>query len=168
MDVFSQNRLLIRLVTGLLLMNLMMLAFLAFREFRHPHGERKVDTEPSLKKDVSAILTESLDLNAEQEEKIRTLRSNFLEKEKELSAVIRGKRDSMNEIMFSNRSNDTTLMQLAHSVAVCEEQMEWLRIEQARALRSVCTQEQQAKFENLVREIRDYFKPENKKRRKKE
>lgn len=39
--------------------------------------------------------------------------------------------------------------------------MELLRFEQAKELKSICNDKQQEKFEKLVKEIRDYFRPDN-------
>lgn len=39
--------------------------------------------------------------------------------------------------------------------------MELLRFEQAKEMKLICNAEQQEKFEKLVKEIRDYFRPDN-------
>ena len=39
--------------------------------------------------------------------------------------------------------------------------MEFIRIAQAKELKSICNKEQLQKFETLVKEIRDYFRPDN-------
>ena len=44
--------------------------------------------------------------------------------------------------------------------------MELLRYEQAQELKAACTPEQQERFQNLVIEIRDYFRPDNQPQRK--
>jgi hypothetical protein len=67
----------------------------------------------------------------------------------------------MNAIMFNKVSDENYLKQLAHRIAGNQEAMELLRIEQAKELKTICNEEQQAKFENLVKEIRDYFRPDN-------
>jgi hypothetical protein len=64
--------------------------------------------------------------------------------------------------MFSKNANDSNLKQWATDIANAENKMEMLRIEQANQLRSICNPAQLEKFEILVKEIRDYLKPDNK------
>jgi len=112
-------------------------------------------------KDVAHILEHELGLTQQQVEQIGSIRESFFEKEKILEAVIRGERDSMNMQMFNKNTNDELLKSLAHSVSENEYKMELLRIEQARQLKGICTREQLEKLNNLVIEIRDYFRPDN-------
>ena len=115
-------------------------------------------------RDVAQVLQKELNLKPEQVEKIRKLRSDFFAKEKELSKNIRSARDSMNFIMFNKATNDEQVKYLAKKIADNEFVMELLRYEQAKQFKSICTPQQLKKFEGLIREIRDYFKPENKQR----
>lgn len=98
--------------------------------------------------------------------KIDQLRKSFYEKEKELAIVMKAERDSMNKLMFNKNPNDSVVLSLAKSVSEREYKMELLRIDQARELRAICNSEQLAKFENLVKEIRDYFRPNNQPKKK--
>ena len=75
--------------------------------------------------------------------------------------MIRSERDSMNLQMFNINTNEEKLKQLALNVSQNEYKMELLRIEQARQLKSICTPKQLEKFSSLVKEIRDYFKPQD-------
>ena len=52
-------------------------------------------------------------------------------------------------------------MALAKQTSAFEYQMEMLRYSQAKELKLICTAEQQEKFEALVKEIRDFFRPDN-------
>lgn len=165
MDIYSKNKLLIRLVTGLIVLNLLVLSILAWNTLVQKRGIRFTDNKESTNVEVHDILKKALGLSDEQAMAVKNLREDFYSKEKKRASLIREKRDSMNLIMFNQNTDDTLLYRLAHDVAANEEQMEWLRIEQAKSLKSICTPDQQAKFEGLVKEIKDYFRPENNKRK---
>ena len=94
------------------------------------------------------------------------LRSDFYSKEKQLSETIRNERDSMNQMMFNKVTNEDGLRLLARKVADNEYQMEILRIEQAKSMKAICNSDQLAKLEDLVKEIRDYFKPNHQDQKK--
>ncbi|NBU04813.1 MAG: hypothetical protein EBT39_00475 [Sphingobacteriia bacterium] len=89
------------------------------------------------------------------------LRLDFYTKEKVLSKIIRAERDSMNDIMFNKNTNEYKIKQLARNVADNEYKMEMLRFEQAKSMKAICSAKQLEKFEDLVKEIRDCFKPFN-------
>jgi Spy/CpxP family protein refolding chaperone len=112
-------------------------------------------------RDVTTILEKQLDLTEKQTAQFRDIRNAFFEKEKILGRIIRDERDSMNVEMFNKNTNEDNLKKLARSVSDHEYSMELLRIEQARQLKAICTPQQQEKFQNLVIEIRDYFRPDN-------
>ena len=63
-------------------------------------------------------------------------------------------------------STESSWDDLAKRVSEYEYKMELLRYEQAQQFKSICTPEQREKFEALVKEIRDYFKPNNQPPRK--
>ena len=112
--------------------------------------------------EVFGVLKDELQLNATQIEQLKTLREDFFSKESKLSKTIKSQRDSMNELMF-NALTDTVLVKLiAKRVSENEFKMEMLRFEQAKTLKTICTPDQMKKFESLVIDIRDYFKPRKK------
>ncbi len=163
MDLFSQKKMLIRLVIILILLNGLSISAFLWKEFSHkPHDERPENRE---KKDVASVLKKELDLTVEQFDKIKSLRNGFFEKESVLSSSIRAERDSMNLLMYSKNSNDSLVLSLAKDISDKGYQMEMMRYEQAKALKTICNPEQMEKFEKLVKEIRDYFKPEPQKQK---
>jgi Spy/CpxP family protein refolding chaperone len=166
MDIFSQNKLLKKVVVIIVIINLVLIGFVFWKEIKKPKHEPELYPHPEAFKDVSGILKEELNLTAEQTEKIQQLRSDYFEKENSLAKMMKAERDSMNEIMFNRNTDEIKLHQLAHEVAAHEEEMENLRISQAKDLKAICTTEQQEKFEHLVKEIRDYFRPDNQPKRK--
>ena len=82
-------------------------------------------------------------------------------KEIDLKKTIKDYKDEMNEKMFNKNTDETKIKLLAKQIADAEYQMELLRFEQAKELKLICNAEQQEKFEKLVKEIRDYFRPDN-------
>jgi len=116
-------------------------------------------------KDVAHILEHELGLTQKQVEQIRSIRESFFEKEKILEAIIRGERDSMNMQMFNKNTNEEQIKSLAHRVSENEYKMELLRFEQAQQLKETCTPKQLEKLNNLVIEIRDYFRPDDRQNR---
>ena len=163
MDIFTEKKVLIRIILLLIALNLCMLGFFIRKEFfqRPPRPD-----QPKENKNVSAILEEKLDLNRDQVDQIRRMRASFFEREKIISESIRNERDSMNSVMFNKTTDETLVKSMAKRIADNEYKMEILRYEQAKELKTVCTPEQLEKLESLILDIRDYFKPENQPKRK--
>ena len=156
MDIFSRDKLLARLVVALVLVNLLLVGLFWWRSAHRPSPAKA----PAPARDLSVLLRQELRLNDSQTLVLKTIRNGFFEKEKALSDSIRANRDSMNRLMFSPGAADGKLEQLARAVAEGEYRMEMLRIGQATQVRALCTPEQLARLEKLVREIRDYLRPE--------
>lgn len=168
MDIFSQNKLLIRFVIVLVVLNVLLIGLFISKQFIFTNKiqtEKSVGNENKDKKEISSVLKEELLLTDNQVELIKKLRADFFEQERELSSVIRSKRDSMNLLMFNKFTDDKQVIQLAQSVADKQYQMELLRFEQSKAFKKICTPEQLKKFEGLVKEIKDYFKPNKDRKR---
>lgn len=155
MDIFTQNKLLVRATILLAVMNLLLIGLFLWKDIIHkPHRQDK----PTKLRDVSAILKKELNLSQEQFDQIKILRSLYFEKEKVLAEAIRYERDSINSFMFNKITNEELIRSLARKVAENEYRMELLRFEQAKELKAVCTPGQLEKFEELILEIRDFFK----------
>jgi len=159
MEIFAQNKLLKWCVAVLVLVNMLTLGMFLWKEYS-PHNARPVI--PDDFRDVSGVLQRELDLTPEQTEQIKKIREDFYAKEKVLSSSIRGERDSMNIMMFNKNTDDSLVKSLARAVAENEYRMEILRLAQAQQLKAICTPQQLEKFDKLVIEIRDYFRPDNK------
>jgi len=165
MDIFTQKKLLVRIVILLTTLNLILIASVVWNDyFRKPPPPVNQDDF----RDVSEILKRELNLSDKQVEQIRNLRSVYFRKERAISDVIKGERDSINSSMFSNNTNVELIKSLARRVAENEYKMELLRFEQAEELKAICTPEQLQKFEGLILEIRDYFRNDNKPAKKKD
>ena len=67
----------------------------------------------------------------------------------------------MNVIMFNKLTDSLLIKSLAANIAANEYQMELMRFQQANELKKICNPQQLEKFERLVIEIRDYFRPDN-------
>ena len=163
MDIFTQKKLLIRIVILLTVLNILLMGGFFLKDIFHkpPPPDNLGEF-----RDISAILKKELNLTREQVDQIRNLRSVFFEKENVLAAAIKSERDSINVTMFNKNTNNELVRLLARRVADNEFKMEMLRFEQAEELKKVCNPEQLDKFEVLVMEIRDYLKQDIKPRRK--
>lgn len=164
MDIFTQNKNLIRTVILLVLLNLILIFFLVWKEVtRRPEGSRGPELFPKNEefRDVSGILKEKLNLSDIQASHIQKIRDDFYEKEKIIALTVRNKKDSMNVAMFNERTDEKQVQRLAKEITEYSYQMQLLRIEQAKKLKAVCTPEQQRKMKEMVVEIRDYFRPDN-------
>ncbi len=159
MDIFYQKKLATRIIIFLILLNLVLLGFMVLKNglskdpLLFPKNESYHD--------VSGILKEELLLSPEQVNKIDNIRKSYFEKEIELKQQIKNAKDAMNEEMFSINTNESKIIVLAREISENEYKIELLRFNQAKELKSVCTKDQQKKFELLVKEIRDYFRPDN-------
>ena len=161
MDYISKYKILFRLVILLFILNATTIGFIVWHKFNKPKREPHLFKQREEFKDVSGILQKELNLDHNQMLHFESIREKYYQQEVKIASIIKSKKDSMNAIMFNRNSNEDLLKQLAHRVAENEEAMELVRIEQAKELKTICTPEQQTKFELLVKEIRDYFRPDN-------
>jgi len=155
MDIFTKNRILIRIVIVLIILNCGLLGILIWREIAQPGPKEKPRHN-----DVTEILRSELQLSNGQVKEFERIREEFFSKEKVLEGKIRDARDSINVEMFNKEINDELVIKLAHGISENEFNMEMLRLEQAKQLKKICSPKQMEKFESLVLEIRDYFQPE--------
>lgn len=159
MDVLKQNKLLFRLIILLVVMNLAIVVFLLVPKSSNTSDGRRPDRNIE---EILNVLKEELQLTSEQVSKLKDLREDFFVKETKLKKVIKSQRDSMNELMFNAQTDTIMVKTIAKRVSENEFKMELLRFDQAKTLKTICTPAQMKKFEVLVIDIRDYFKPRKK------
>lgn len=159
MDIFTQNKIIARTLIVVAVVNFLILGIILWKDIR-PQAPPPIQGEEH--KDLSLVLKSELNLSDSQAQQINKLRSDFFSKENDLATTIRSQRDSMNQTMFNKKVDEDLLRALARRIAENEYKMEILRIEQALEFKSICSPEQLEKYEGLVREIRDYFRPEHK------
>ena len=177
MDVFAQKKMLIRVVFFLAFLNLSAMGVFIWKEFIQKPPHLRGDFRPPSdnhrnppphhemnKNHLSRILKDKLELDDNQVKLFDKLRTEFHNKENLVLKKLRAGRDSMNVEMFSKNTDDKLLNSVAKRVSENEFKMEMLKIEQAKKLKAICTPKQLEKFENLMREIRDYFKPEHRRK----
>lgn len=140
-------------------MNLAIMIFLIISKPPMPMDGRRPDRNMN---EVFGVLKDELQLNATQIEQLKSLREDFFMKESKLAKTIKSQRDSMNELMFNAQTDTLLVKSIAKRVSDNEYKMEILRFEQAKTLKTICTPAQMKKFESLVIDIRDYFKPRKK------
>jgi len=161
MDIFSQNKILVKLIVAMVVINTALVGYLIWNSTQPQLKDANVDKQvnPNFEY-VTAVLKRELELNDVQVEQFQKLRASFFKRERILSLKIRAERDSMNNEMFNLETDSILIDNLAKRIAHNEYQMELARFEQAQELKKICTKKQIEKFETLVYEIRDYFKPD--------
>ena len=159
MDIFAQNKLLIRTVIFLGILNLFSIGVFLWKDVFRGHEMRPFLANNN--DELVTVLQRELDLTPTQVEQIKKLRADFFSKERILVMTIRSKRDSMNSEMFNKTTDEILVKSLAKRISEGEYKMELLRFEQAQILKTICTPAQLEKFEGLVLEIRDYLKLNN-------
>lgn len=160
MDIFSKSKYQARIIIILLAINVFTIVFWGI-QLKASDEDAKPRRDA---KDAMLILKNKLNLTAQQEEKFSLIREDFFKKEQALSSLIKQQRDSMNAIMFNEKTDLQLVKDIAKRVSDNNYKMEIYRVEQSQQLKEICTPEQLKKFEELVREIKDYFKPEKKKK----
>ena len=164
MDIFDQKKFLIKVIVGLIILNLTIISFILVNNVFHNGPSLFPKNEEY--KDVSGILKKELKLTDTQVEKFQAIRESYFKKEVLLKEIIRNEKDSMNTEMFHKNTNDKTVKLLAKKISDNEYKMEMIRYDQAKEMKAICTSDQQEQLHNLVREIRDYFRPDNQPTRK--
>jgi len=159
MDIFRQQKYLMRTVIILVLLNIALIGFFVWKELKPHHKSMYLNNKDY--KDVSGVLKKELQLNEKQVQQFNSIREDYNKQEIALKEKIKANKDLMNEEMFNKITDENKIMTLAKQTSAFEYQMEMLRYSQAKELKLICTAEQQEKFEALVKEIRDFFRPDN-------
>lgn len=154
MDVFLKNKRLWVAVFLLLVINVGLTGYIFLKV---PESKGKKANRPVA--EVLSILKNELALSDDQLQKLEAIRGDFFKKEEVLSTLIKSQRDSMNMYMFNEKTDTILVKSIARRAADNEYQMELYRIEQALSLKKICSPEQMKKFEGMVKDLRDYFKP---------
>ncbi|MEY4934541.1 MAG: motif family protein [Bacteroidota bacterium] len=155
MDIFTQKKCLIRVTIGLAVVNIALMLWITFSYENHS------TPPPPKRQDLTTLLTilkKELQLTPNQVAQIETLRADYFAQEKELLHLVQSKRDSMNVEMFLKTTDPVLMKALAERLAEHKVELEWIRYEQSKTFKAICTPEQLDKFGNLVKEIRRYFK----------
>jgi Spy/CpxP family protein refolding chaperone len=160
MDIFTQNKLLVRVISILTALNIALIGAFLWKDFFHrpPRPEKGNFERINETRDISKVLERELKLTHEQVDAIRKIRDEYEQKENDVEASIKAERDSVNNVMFNAVTNEEMIRLLARRIAENEFKMEILRFDQAKEIKSVCNPEQLEKFEKLIRELRDYLK----------
>ncbi|MBC7523310.1 MAG: periplasmic heavy metal sensor [Flavobacterium sp.] len=160
MDIFAKQKIFIKSIILLIVMNITLIGFFIFREMKPPHKPLLFPKNEEYN-DVSGILKKELNLSDNQVAQFDTIRKQNFEKQAALKEIIRVDKDAMNQEMFNKNSDETKVIKLAKKISQNEYQIELLHFEQAKKLKAVCNEKQLDKFEDLILEIRDYFRPDN-------
>lgn len=160
MDVFSQNKIFIKTIVLLVLLNVVLIGFFIFKEARPNRPPHRFEDDGNYNK-IAVILKKELNLTNKQVVQFEAIRKQNSGDQAALKAIIKKDKDAMNQEMFNKKSDEEKVISLAKRITENEYQIELLHFEQAKKLKAVCDENQLDKFEDLVIEIRDYFRPTN-------
>ena len=160
MDIFSQQKVFIRAIIALVVFNVFLVVFFIFKETRPRHEPFPFHKNESYR-NVSKFLKKELNLSDQQIIQFEKIRKENIEKQSALKEIIREDKDAMNQEMYNKNSDEIKVKSLAEKISSNEYKIELLHFEQAKKLKAVCNDKQLDKFEDLVKEIRDFFRPDN-------
>ncbi len=165
MDIFSQNKFLIRTVLFLVILNLGSITFFTVKGFRTNNDDR-FSPRNEQKRELSEILKKELNLSDIQIAKFEQIRMQNATRKSKLKEIINQDKDLLSSEMFNKNADDKKVLALAKKIGDNEYQIELSKINQSKQLKAICTPEQLEKFDDLIQEIRDYLRPIDKPRRK--
>ncbi|MBC7643450.1 MAG: hypothetical protein H7174_14135 [Flavobacterium sp.] len=164
MDIFSQNKLLIRLILFLVVLNLGSITFFSIKSFR-PENKPELEGKDKQKKELSQILKSELNLSNQQAIKFNEIRKLNAAKKIQFKQIIDQDKDLLNKELFKKNYDNQKALALAYKIGNNELNIELSKIEQSKQLKAICNPKQLEKFEELMQEIRDYLKPNDRPRR---
>ncbi len=168
MDIFTRQKVLVRMVIFLIALNIGSIVFFVGSNFRnqnlehtpHDHGPLLFPKNEAYR-DMTIILKKELNLSAKQVKQFDLIRKRNFQKQVVVEGIIRFHKDEINKELFKLNTNNNTIELLAKQISENEYKMQLIRFKQAKELKAVCSKLQQKKMEELVIEIRDYFRPDN-------
>ncbi len=160
MDIFSQNKFLIRTILFLVILNLVSITFFSIRSFR-PKNDDRLPPKNEYNRELSEILKKELNLSEYQIEKFEKIRTQNEKRKIELKEIINQNKDLLASEMFKNITDEKKVLAIAKKIGDNEYQIELLKINQSKQLKAICTPAQLDKFDELIKEIRNYLQPIN-------
>ena len=182
MDIFLQKKILIRVIILLTILNVVSIGAFLCKSFlgnsptyttdshtridmskQQPDTNENFATKDAPKekeiRELGDILERELHLSKTQVVQITELRSKYYKKDKELFKKMKGKKQQLTREIFNKNTDEKLVISLIKDVSVIEYEKEMMRFEQIKELKTLCTPEQLDKFEDLMREMKEYFKP---------
>lgn len=159
MDIFYQKKITTRIILFLVVLNLLLVGCIVWKNSHVNHPLLYPKNEEY--RDLSGLLKKELLLSDTQAQQFDAIREDYFNKETELKQIIKNAKDAMNEEMYRMETNHSKVIILAREISMHEYKMELLRYNQAQGLKAVCNPQQLEKFEHLIKEIRDYCRPDN-------
>lgn len=143
MNKLTTNRLLLGLVIILLVANAATLSFLWLgRPSARPPGGG-----------ASNFLIKELQLNEGQQQQYQKLVIEHREGANELRSKIRSAKERMFDLIKEPNTSDSTKQQIAKEVSSYSMELELLTLHHFEKVRTICTPEQQKKFDAILHEI---------------
>lgn len=149
MNAFKKNNFNTILIIVLILVNLVSLYFMLFSKgmaFNKPHSrhERQVSDR------AMNFLRKELNLNDKQVAEFKIMKHEHHQGTKKTNERIK----DLHDVLFENIGNDEFKVEaIADSIAVYHKRVEIETYEHFKALRKLCTTEQQQKFDVVIKEL---------------
>lgn len=140
------------IIVCLLILNMGTLAFLWFGGPEHRMPPRDGDGPPH-HEDAGHYLNRSLQLTDEQEHQYRGMREAHHEHVMMIHDRVRGYKQNLYHLLASAASKDTMVIYpYIDSIAAAQREIELITYVHFRELRSICTSQQQQKFDQVIGE----------------
>lgn len=140
----NNNKILLLIIALLLIANIALLAFLFFDKEDHHEGKR-----PDRRTMISNFLKTEIGFNAVQLQQYDSISLKHKENMKAVFEQLKnGKGEQFKELVAGN-FKDSVMMGIAEKSAAAQKQMELNMFSHLRKVRSICTEDQLAKFDSL-------------------
>jgi Spy/CpxP family protein refolding chaperone len=152
MDLVSKNKLLFVIIGILIILNILSIGAMWLFKFKGPHPPPPMQmNQPP--KDGKMFLKEELKLSAEQTEQFEKLRDEHFIKINTIQEEIRKLKDDMYNLLVSKYADSVKAPELAGKISDKQKEIELATFNHFRKLRDICSDEQKAKFDILLREM---------------
>jgi protein CpxP len=139
-------------VLMLLCTNIILLAYIWIHPFR-------TLPDPPRQNSAAEFLTRELKLNAQQQEQFEQLRNEHHHKMLDLQEQGGSLHHQFFELLSKSPADSLAVKRLADSMSANQEQIELLTFEHFKKVRTMCTEEQKKKFDEVIHEAMRMMAP---------
>ena len=140
----TKNKLLTGLVVLLLVANAATITLFWLDKAKHP---------PQPKGSPQEFLVKELKLDAKQQEQLDVLRKEHREAADQLREKIKAAKESFFDLLKQQNVTDSVKQTTAKAVSIHTEALDLLTLNHFQKLRSLCTSEQQKKFDEIIHQV---------------
>ena len=163
MDLINKNKLLFVIIGILVILNILSLGALWLFRFKGPHHpppqeemHMQMNQPP---KDGKMFFEEELKLTKEQTEQFQKLRDEHFIKINTIQEDMHKLKDDMYNLLISKNPDSVKAAEIAGKISDKQKDLELATYSHFKKLRDLCTDEQKAKFDILIKEILNKMGP---------